>query len=176
MYISISHSSQVVPTLLVQGPHFEHQGNEHLPFALAETLSTLLCARRSCMDGVTQIFKTPYLGGPIIITTILQLSKFSWERSSNLPQTTQQSVMGLGFGLRKVCSKAELQPTKLSCPLVSQQPARNLCAGKSWTRHEETWTQNLTLHLCVAWPWISHFALWAYFLICLPCKVVLRVK
>lgn len=77
VYISISHSSQVVPTLLVQGPHFEHQGNEHLPFALAETLSTLLCARRSCVDGVTQIFKTPYLGGPIIITTILQLSKFS---------------------------------------------------------------------------------------------------
>lgn len=125
-----------------------------------------------CVDGVTETSKIPYSGGTIIVTTVLQMSKLSWERLSNLLKTTQQFVMGLQFGLRKVGSKAVLPPTKLSCLLVSQQPARDLCGGKSWTRHEETWTQNLALHLCLAWPWISHFPLWACFLICLPCKVV----
>lgn len=57
------------------------------------------------------------------------MSKLSPEKLSDLPKTSQQSVMGLGCELKQVGPKAVCPPTKLSSRLGSQQPARNVCGG-----------------------------------------------
>ena len=114
----------MVPVQLVQGPHFEQQTAGHLP-------PCLVPREAACLDHITQTSQEPYSGDAIIVVTILQMSKLSPEKLSDLPKTSQQSVMGLGCELKQVGPKAVCPPTKLSSRLRSQQPARNVCGGKS---------------------------------------------
>lgn len=115
---------------MVQGPRVEQQTTGHLPFALVDTPPCFVPRGADCADHVTQTSREPYSGDIIMVTTILQMSRLSREQWSDLPKTTQQSVLGLGCELKQADSKAVPPPTQLSCLWESQQPARNTCGGK----------------------------------------------
>lgn len=88
---TISNCSQVVPVLLVYGPLFEWQSAGPLPFALPEILPTLLWAWGGWLCGLHHsVLPKSYLRGAIFITTILQMSKLSQERLSDLHRVTEQ--------------------------------------------------------------------------------------